>query len=400
MTTNWAARLRKDRVVSSAVDPSPILPERLQRKREDAKRALLEPFRGVTTDGHVVSGLFPIKRTGISLEPVMMAATAFLGSLNDAQKAVATFDIDSDAWRAWHNIHPNLMRHGISLADMSPEQRRLALGIVRASMSAAGFALATDIMKLNEYLGEICGEMDEFAEWYYWMSIMGEPSSREAWGWQIDGHHLIINCFILEDQIVLTPNFMGSEPVFAETGRYAGTRLFRDEEARGFALMSALTPEQRSRATIDTNLPIDVFAGSTRDNVVLAHEGIAYGELSPSQQHLLLQVIECYVGRIRPGHAEVRLDEVKAHLLETRFAWIGSVDTQNPFYYRVHSPVILIEFDHQAGTVFDSEVPTRDHVHTMVRTPNGNDYGRDLLRAHYEQFDHSHPDTPHRRGVV
>ena len=103
-----------------------------------------------------------------------------------------------------------------------------------------GFSLATDVMKLNEYLGEISGHTDEFGEWLYWMSIMGQPSTTEPWGWQIDGHHLIINCFILGDQMVLTPNFMGSEPVVAESGRYAGTRVFREEEAAGFALMSAL----------------------------------------------------------------------------------------------------------------------------------------------------------------
>jgi hypothetical protein len=39
--------------------------------------------------------------------------------------------------------------------------------------------------------------------------------------------------------------------------------------------------------------------------------------------------------------------------------------------------------------VFDNEVPTRHHVHTVVRTPNGGDYGADLLAQHHEQFDHS-----------
>jgi hypothetical protein len=31
----------------------------------------------------------------------------------------------------------------------------------------------------------------------------------------------------------------------------------------------------------------------------------------------------------------------------------------------------------------------RTHIHTVVRTPNGNDYGKDLLRQHYASFDHS-----------
>ena len=32
--------------------------------------------------------------------------------------------------------------------------------------------------------------------------------------------------------------------------------------------------------------------------------------------------------------------------------------------------------------------PTRDHIHVVIRTPNGNDYGKDLLRQHLEQQVH------------
>ena len=64
------------------------------------------------------------------------------------------------------------------------------------------------------------------------------------------------------------------------------------------------------------------------------------------------------------------------------------------------SPVILIEFDQVAGIAYDNDAPSRDHIHTVVRTPNGNDYGRDLLRQHYSRHDHSQPTTAHRRGEV
>ena len=51
------------------------------------------------------------------------------------------------------------------------------------------------------------------------------------------------------------------------------------------------------------------------------------------------------------GHARVQMEEVRAHLDRTWFAWIGETDADSVFYYRIHSPVILIEFDHQrAGT--------------------------------------------------
>ena len=96
--------------------------------------------------------------------------------------------------------------------------------------------------------------------------------------------------------------------------------------------------------------------------------------------------------RPRPGE---RSEEVARHLDETRFAWIGGVADDSVFYYRIHSPVVLIEFDHQRGIAFDNDQPSRQHIHTVVRTPNGNDYGKDLLRQHHAQFDHTQPDHSH-----
>ena len=51
---------------------------------------------------------------------------------------------------------------------------------------------------------------------------MGTPSATEPWGWQFDGHHAIINYFVLGDQVVMTPFFAGSEPVIATAGKYQG----------------------------------------------------------------------------------------------------------------------------------------------------------------------------------
>ena len=88
----------------------------------------------------------------------------------------------------------------------------------------------------------------------------------------------------------------------------------------------------------------------------------------------------------------MRLAEVEEHLDQTRFAWIGSTDEDAVFYYRIQSPVIYIEFDHQRPIGLErTGIPTRDHIHAVIRTPNGNDYGKDLLRQHLEK---------HHRGEV
>jgi Protein of unknown function (DUF3500) len=355
---------------------------------EAAAASLAEPFKGITTDGTVVPGLFSIQKTSIPTTPIKDAAEAFLTSLSSEQKAKTLFSIDSDEWRNWSNIH-RYPRQGIALAEMHSNQRERALALLKAGLSPKGFATAQDIMRLNETVAELTGKRDEYGEYLYWFTIMGTPSPSEPWGWQLDGHHLVINYSILGDQIVMTPTFMGSEPVRADAGKYAGTRVFQVEEANGLALMRALTAEQRHKVIVSKDLPREIFTAAFRDNFEMPYAGIRYDALSSAQQALLLELVETYVGNIRQGHAEVRMAEVKQHLGETYFAWMGGVDEHSVFYYRVHSPVILIEFDHQRGIALGNEKPSRNHIHTVVRTPNGNDYGKDLLRQHHEKFDHS-----------
>jgi hypothetical protein len=99
------------------------------------------------------------------------------------------------------------------------------------------------------------------------------------------------------------------------------------------------------------------------------------------------------VSNMDNGHARVKMDEVQKHLDSTYFAWIGGMEDSSVFYYRIHSPVVLIEFDHQrpANLTFlakDPSQPQQSHIHVVVRTPNGNDYGKDLLRQHYLQNSH------------
>jgi len=36
----------------------------------------------------------------------------------------------------------------------------------------------------------------------------------------------------------------------------------------------------------------------------------------------------------------------------------------------------------------DLDKPNRQHIHCVVRTPNGNDYGKDILRQHYQAHPH------------
>jgi hypothetical protein len=347
---------------------------------------LAEPFRGVTTDGTVVPGLFPLRATGVSTTPVRVATTSFLEALSDEQRGRTMFPVDDLEWRKWNNVH-RYDRQGVGMAELTDSQRDAAYGVLSAGLSPAGFDKARAIMRLNGHLAELTGKPDECGEHLYWLTVMGTPSAGAPWGWQLDGHHLNINYFVLGDQVVMTPTFMGSEPVTARSGAYAGTTVFGEEERRGLALVQALTAEQRAIAVLaEPKRRGNALAQAFRDNLVLAYAGVPASALDARQQSMLLELIATYVGSLREGHAGVKMAEVREHLDQTHFAWIGGVGPDAVFYYRVHSPVILIEFDHQGPIALpgDRTVPTRDHVHSVVRTPNGNDYGKDLLRQHLE----------------
>ncbi len=379
-----------------AQTPDAALTERFRRMSERSEgRGLAEPFKGVTANGEVVPGLFPIHATGVSTAPVREAATAFLASLTDAQRQKTTFALDDPEWRKWMNQHFYL-RQGVGFNEMDEAQRDAALGLLRSALSAKGLKLTRDIMRLNHTLGELNGDnFVEYGEWLYWITVMGEPSADEPWGWQLDGHHVIINYFVLGDQVVMTPFFVGSEPVMAEAGKYKGVAILQEEQAAGQALFHTLTEAQQQEALLEVSKTGNNNLGEAfKDNLVLDYAGTPVASFSETQKKQLLALIKLYIENMEQGHAQVRLSEVETHLDETYFAWIGGTDDASVYYYRIHSPVILIEFDHQrpAGLrhLFPDRSPNRQHIHVVVRTPNGNDYGKDLLRQHYESHPHTH----------
>ena len=363
--------------------------------RNSGQQSLGEPFRGVSANNKIQDGLFKIESTGVSTKPVVDAAKAFLAGVSDEQRDRTTFDVDDIEWRSWDNRH-FYKRKGIGFDEMDAEQRSLAFGLLQASLSAKGLKLSKDIMKLNGTLAELAGNFDEYGEWLYWITIMGDPSESKPWGWQIDGHHLIINYFVLGDQVVMSPVFIGSEPVHATSGKFKGTIVMQEQQNAGISFMRSLSDKQQSEATLSKiKNQNNALAQAYKDNINLDYAGLRVKQLSPSQKKSLLRVIETFVGTMSEGHANVKMEEVKEHLDDTYFAWVGDTELDSVFYYRVHSPVLLIEFDHERRVApFRSGEPSRDHIHAVLRTPNGNDYGKDLLRQHINQH-HSHDTHKH-----
>ena len=360
-------------------------PPRRARFDAEIKAALAKPFKGIYFLDVPPADLFPVQKTGVSTEPVRRAAKAFLASLGKEDRKKTVFPVDDIEWRKWDNRH-FYVRQGVGFDKMTKGQRELVFNLLRASLSARGLKQTQDIMKLNGTLAELTQRFDEYGEWLYWITIMGEPSVTKPWGWQLDGHHVVINYFVLGDQVVMSPVFMGSEPVKAESGKFKGTIVCQAEQDKGLAFINALNKVQRAKAIVASEKrPTNTVAESFKDNQMLDYIGIKCNELDKRQKEQLLDLINVYVGNMVKGHAKVKLTEVKKHLDATYFGWMGGTDKDSVFYYRIQSPVILIEFDHQRPIgLARSSIPTRQHTHTVVRTPNGNDYGKDLLRQHYK----------------
>ncbi|MFZ2738388.1 MAG: DUF3500 domain-containing protein [Burkholderiaceae bacterium] len=361
-----------------------------------------EPFKGITSNGEVIEGLYQLEANQAPSASMVAATLELLVLVSDQQKQQLVLPCNSRQWRHWNNTEIYIYQYGLRLEEVSLEVREAMLAVLRASLSDAGYEKTRHVMRINHFLGELTGNTRVLGEWSYNFTLFGEPSATEPWGWQLMGHHLALNCMVLGGQMVLTPTFMGAEPNTIDTGPFAGTRLFEDEENLGLELMRSLSMEQRNSAilfhsVVEGDLPAGRrhkadqlhLGGALQDNRVIPYEGIQACDFTVLQREKLLRLINAYIETLPQGPRTVRIDEITRHLEQTYFAWIGGFGEEDTFYYRIQSPVIMIEFDHHSGVFLTNEMPAKFHIHTIVRTPNGNDYGADLLRMHYAHQHHT-----------
>lgn len=381
------------------------LPPDLLAIMDQVPRHAEDPYRGVTTDGTVRPGLFSLEGgPDADIRAMATAAADYLAALETEDRAAGQLPMDAREWRRWTNAYPTWRPHGVLLADLSHATRDAALAVIRASLSLEGYERTRTVMLFNQILGQLIDDYPgTLQEWMYRFTIFGAPSTEEPWGWQLAGHHLDLHCVVVRGRIVLTPAFMGAEPVVADDGPWTGQQLFDAEARQARDLMASLVPDERERATLfpsmrTADLPPEfrhptegrMKATTGADNLVLPYQGIAVRDFGAEARDLLVDLVANYV-RIGPAEqARNRMAQVTRHLDETHFAWVGDPVQRDTFYYRIHSPVILIEFDHHPGVFLSNDDPAGFHVHTVVRTPNGNDYGKDLLRQHYSHHHHHH----------
>lgn len=356
-----------------------------------------QPFAGITAEGKPIPGLFSLGPNGAPTEAMIAASTRLLAEVSAEERAALLLPVEAREWRRWNNTEMYTYKYGLRLDEIRLPLRDAVLAVVRESLSAKGYDKTRDVMRLNHFLGELAFNTKVLGEWSYNFTLFGAPSLSEPWGWQLTGHHLVLNCLVIGHQMVLSPAFMGAEPNYADTGPFAGTRLFQDEEHGGLALIRAMSAGQRDEAilhhaTVGGDLPAGRrhradqlhLGGAFQDNRLVAYEGTSVAGFSAPQRKQLLDLVKAYVEPLPEGPQKARMEEVERHLAGTHFCWIGGTGEDDTFYYRIQSPVVMIEFDHHSGVFLTNPLPAKFHIHTIVRTPNGNDYGKDLLRQHYQ----------------
>lgn len=370
------------------------------------RKLFQDPFKGVTNDGTVRPNLFTLQDEGMPIDSIVFATNNLLSLLTSQQHSAVTCHIDSPEWRTWSNPEFLLSNKGIRLDEVKPSTRDAVLAVLQATLSPEGFTKALGAMRINGFLGDLVQAprvCNEFSYNFVLFQTASGPSATQPWGFSFYGHHLCLNIFLYKTQVVISPWFTGAEPNLIDAGPYKGTRILQEEEKLGLQLMQSLSPEQQSRAQVykllrDPAMPKGRWnhddqrhlCGAYRDNRVVPYEGVSAAEFSEEQKKLVEDILEQYLLYLPKQAREIRLGQIRSWFdKETYFCWIGGFGDDDAFYYRIQSPVVIVEFDHHSGVFLTNKEPAKFHIHTLLRTPNAGDYGmalRKLLEGEKQEY--------------
>ena len=320
---------------------------------------------------------------------IVASAQAFLATLDEAGRAKVQFPFDSPQKTRWSNLPTGIFkREGLRLGDLTQAQRAAAMALLSTAFSQEGYRKVVEIMRGDEVLrgmpggpprgggpgagpgggGAPGGGGVRFGEDEYYLAFLGVPSVGAPWMLQFGGHHLGINMTLAGRQATLAPSHTAAQPAsYSFEGRTV--RPLGDENDRAFALMATLDAAQRSQAILGYGVS-DLVLGPGQDGRTIQPEGLRASALSASQQAMLVDLVREWAGIANDALAAPRMDEIRARLPETYFAWSGPTTTGSAAYFRIQGPPLVIEYAPQRGV---------DHIHTIYRDPT-NDYGARFAR--------------------
>jgi Protein of unknown function (DUF3500) len=330
---------------------------------------------------------------------IKVNADSLYQSFNKLQKINALLAFNDTARIKWNNLPVGLRaRAGVSIGNMSNEQRRLVHRILSVSLSSQGYLKATGIMHLDNLInnyydslyqqkkfGDTTYAFIKSLQWShknFYFAFFGKPSDTN-WGYKLEGHHLSINFTFTGNQIAVTPFFIGTDPAEYMLSEYAGWRVLGQEEDMGIKFINSLSPALRKKATMEGAVPADIITAAESGKRLVDYWGIKATELSASQKTILQNMIREFVFNMEYDKAIAEYDKiVKAGINNIYFGWVGAYEEKKAHYYILNGPTFIIEFDNNGGPRNGA-----DHIHAIWRE-KGNEYGEDILKQHYQSEKH------------
>jgi hypothetical protein len=362
-------------------------------------------------------------------EAMVHAAETWLASLSQQQRGVGWFrpdDVLTDGERlSW--FYTPTDHGGLTLHQQQPAQQSLAMQLVAAGLSRAGYATVAMIMGLENVLDLVEGFAVTWGRergrdpGLFFVRVFGDPTGGGLWGWRFAGHHVSLNYTLMGSTVLsTTPSFLGADPARVDLAAGGDLRLLGGHEDAARALLAALDEGQLARAVIHDRAISDIVSGNRprvgagdemmhmqdlwrgafsdpelvarveeidrraeagtqygpADHRLLALPsapiGVAATELDVPQRGLLATVIAGFDAR-NPADL-TRSGADAADLLDgISFSWAGGLAPGDPHYFRLHGADLLIEYD---NTQRDG-----NHVHSVLRELS-RDFGLDPLRQH------------------
>ena len=304
-----------------------------------------------------------------------VAAERLLAALPERERLKAVRPLADRDRVEWH--YTPRSRNGVSLKELDARGRDEVHALLKQALSTAGHTKVVNIIELELVLRELetFGLMRDPER--YHLTIYGTPHRSQAWGWRFEGHHVSLNFTVAGDRAAVdAPSFLGANPATVPKGPKQGLRVLAEEEDEARKLLASLSLAQRSAAVFQPQTYGEIVTRNAERVDPMKPAGIVASQLDDGQRAQLLRLIEIYARTFEPGLAAARMARVRdGGVDKVYFGWAGATERGRPHYYRIQGPLFLIEYDCSQNE--------GNHIHTVWRDFSG-DFGRDLLREHYQ----------------
>lgn len=296
----------------------------------------------------------------------------------ESKRGAVLLPFTEDARSNW-NYTPR-RRDGIAWKTMDAAQREATTALLRSALNDRGIDKVRALMALEITLRELESSSESYRDPdNYAVALYGTPGEG-GWGWRFEGHHLSLHFSLEGDRYVSSlPQFFGANPAEVTRegagGPKTGFRLLGAEEDLAREWLGSLNPAQRRQAVFDSRPYGDIISRNAARAEPLDEVGLAWANMDAGQQARALKLIAVFAEHLRPELAEARLQRVRSSPMDSiRIGWAGSTQPRKPHYFRIQGAGFLIEYDNSGG----------NHVHSVWRDFEG-DFGRDVLREHYQR---------------